>query len=403
MARILTLYDRLPPEPDGGADFVARLGRELARLGHLNALLVPKDRGTERRFVPGSDLIETDFPWDDASPRAHQRALNKIRKWQPDVVHVVYPGKAPGGYRLPLAIPRNPSLRSLLTIFPVGLRGRSVTEWRSLVAALHGAGRVIVSAPEQRAWLSCLFPWLASKIDNIPSGGSVPDGTGPPIPRSAARARLGLIPDRIYLGHFGYLYRGKRTSDLIAACSSLDQAGIDFELLLIGGQGLEMQSGEMAAANTFIADLRDEIDRLELSSRVRTTRYLVPRLAETYIAACDAVIFPAKRFALGRSTAVAALACGVPLIVPNAYPKRYLRHVVDQENVLFYSPSARRGELAARLLTFCRDADLRERMRAAAGRSTRDWSWEELAARYEAALLAAAGKTGPADRRRRAS
>lgn len=402
MARILTLYDRLPPDSDGGADFVARLGRELAELGHINAVLVPKGTGTEDRFVPGSVVIETDSIWADPSPRVYRRAMNIIHHWKPDVVHVVYPGKSPGGHQFALTVAQDPSLLSVLTIFPSGLRGHSLAEWRSLVAAVHAARRVIVSAPEQRAWLSTLFPWLAGKIDNIPSGGSIPARNGPPIPRSVARDRLGVDTDRIYLGHFGYLYRGKRTRDLIGACASLDRAGIDFQLLLIGGQGLEMQSGEMAGANTFVADIRNEIERLALGNRVRATGFLPAEQAETHIAACDAVIFPAKRFGLGRSTAVAALACGVPLIVPIAYPKRYLQHVADRENVLFYSPRRSEEGLAARLLSFCRDADLRESMRAAAGRSARHWSWAELAVRYQTALSDAARTTGPAYARKRA-
>ena len=118
-----------------------------------------------------------------------------------------------------------------------------------------------------------------------------------------------LGDDSVLLGYFGFLNATKGADTLITALSQLDDR---HHLVFIGGQ---TGASDPDNNQTFLAGLRQQIERLGLGGRVHWTGFLSPGRVSAHLAAADLMVMPYRDgVSLRRGTLMAVLAHGRPLL-----------------------------------------------------------------------------------------
>ncbi len=186
------------------------------------------------------------------------------------------------------------------------------------------------------------------------------------------REKLGLKPQDVLLGYFGFLNESKGADTLIEALAQLDGR---FHLVFIGGQ-----TGASDGANnqTFLDDLRAQIEALGLSKRVHWTGFLGDARVSAHLQAADMMVMPYRDGAsLRRGTLMAALAHGRPLITTT--PTAPTPQLISGENCCL-APVGDAVALGTAVQTLTNDADLREKLGQGATELADQFSWQKIAA-----------------------
>jgi len=230
-------------------------------------------------------------------------------------------------------------------------------------AELRGAAHVFTPSAYLRE-LAVSWGVPAARVSVLPN----PSPRLPELPpRDELRARLGM--DGPTLAFAGRLTAQKSLGDALAAVAA--NAGVS---LLIAGDGDERSALERRTAE------------LGLERRVR---FLGPQPREQVLElfrAADATILSSS-WENFPHTVVEALAVGTPVIATSVGGVAEV--VRDGENGLLVAPGDAEA-LAAAVGRYLADAALRERLRAAAARSVRDYDPEVVFGRLERTLLTAA-------------
>jgi glycosyltransferase involved in cell wall biosynthesis len=187
-------------------------------------------------------------------------------------------------------------------------------------------------------------------------------------PREVLRASFGM--DRLTLAFAGRLTAQKSLGLALRAISQVD--GVD---LLIAGEGDER------------APLEDAAAKLALSERVRFLGPLARDRVIDLFRAADAAILSSS-WENFPHTVVESLAAGTPVIATRAGGVAEV--VLDEVNGLLV-PAGDAEALGAAVRRFVGDAELRERLRAAAVPSVAGYAPERVFGRLEATLLEVAG------------
>jgi len=230
-------------------------------------------------------------------------------------------------------------------------------------AELRGAAHVFTPSAYLRE-LAVSWGVPAARVSVLPN----PSPRLPELPpRDELRARLGM--DGPTLAFAGRLTAQKSLGDALAAVAA--NAGVS---LLIAGDGDERSALERRTAE------------LGLERRVR---FLGPQPREQVLElfrAADATILSSS-WENFPHTVVEALAVGTPVLATSVGGVAEV--VRDGENGLLVAPGDAEA-LAAAVGRYLADAALRERLRAAAARSVRDYDPEVVFGRLERTLLTAA-------------
>ncbi len=245
-----------------------------------------------------------------------------------------------------------------------------VVDPRAIDASFTATHHVRAPAPLARAGVAAVQRTIAALADTVvvhePSFTSVVRGAevvphgietpGPTDDRAAARAALGVAPDRLCVLCFGFLapYKG-----LEAALGAARLAGDGIELVIAGG------------AHPRMAEYGHAL-RAWAPENARFTGYVADADVARWFAAADVALLPYPQPFASSGPLALALAHGTPVLLSEA-----LARTVGAPEEL--SVSTDPAAIAARLDGLARDAGERGRLHAAASTLAAGRSWPEVA------------------------
>lgn len=302
----------------------------LAAPPHSRALLEAERRGIE--CVALRLANDLDLP----SALALRRELNRL---QPDIVHL-HTGRATwlGGHAARWA--RIPAISTRRMDREVERNARTRWTYSHLVARV-----VAISGPVRELLVAGGVD--PARIERIPDAVD-PESLLPRRPPGELRGELGALPGEFVLLVLAALVRRKGLDVLIEALAQLAARGLR-PTLWIAGEGPE----------------RAALERLAEERGLARVRFLGRRAdAGELLAACDALVLPARREGLGVA-ALEAMACGRAVI---ASAVGGLAEAVLERECGLLVPPEDPARLAAAIEELYKDSALRERL-AAGGRA----------------------------------
>lgn len=233
----------------------------------------------------------------------------------------------------------------------------------------HAMDGLICHSEEIRERLIAEFGVEANRIWVIPHGPLFDDRS---LPRSEARARLGLAPERPVALCQGIIRPYKGLPFLLEAWERVQSVNPE-ALLVIAGQG---EASQMEEIRRIVKDRR-----LDNSVALELEFLSVPRLLEWY-AAADVVVYPYREI-----TTSGALMTGVAqekAIAATRLP--YFERVLTEGSDGLMTPYGDAEGLSASLLRVLGDPLLRDRLAAGvAALRRRLYGWDRIAERTEEA------------------
>ena len=292
-----------PPAIGGVADYSACLVDALRLEGSAVTVVTtwPESADPDRFILRG---------WD---PREIERLVHWMRESRPDVIHLQYQTAAYG-------------MSPLINLLPWLIRGRGIrqpffTTFHDLRAPFlfpkAGPLRRQANRALARASAGVIY---ANPADLLADGGNtarawipLAPSVRPAVPTTRSRARQSLaIPDNdVVVAFFGFVNASKGLDDLIRAVGNLAATGMPIRLLLIGeALGTADPTNQSTAAA--IAQLAKA---LRIEDRIVATGRVDPPQVSAAFAAADVCVLPFRDGAApNRSSLLAALAHGVPVI-----------------------------------------------------------------------------------------
>lgn len=353
----------------GIADYAAHLTGALNRLNDMHVTIVPFDR----RPHPRDDYVrwgEQMNAGDVAHVQHEYSFFGYLLPWRNHFDAFV------GRIHRPLVITRHVSFDGPLTVPGRGLRHAVAQAKWSLYNRWLGpyarylnkdifdrAQQVIVLSARLKAHLVArgVSP---DKIHVIPPG--APD-VHPASPEDARALRAAWGWENAHIVcQFGYIAPPKGHMLALDALARLPE---DYVLLIAGGVRLESQRWYLDA-------LRRRIAQLGLDGRVRITGYLNEADVARHIAASDLLIFPNTHADFSYSVVTGLAHRTTPALASDVDSHREIAGYCDGL-ALFRSGDA--DHLAGEIRRIIGDPAERRRMREAAERFVRDYTWLEIA------------------------
>lgn len=231
--------------------------------------------------------------------------------------------------------------------------------------------RIVAATPAERAQLEWLYKAESGKIVIIPPG--VDTCHFYPIPADEARQFVGIPPENCMVLFVGRVEPLKGLDTLIRAMSCLrcTEAGNRVSLVVIGGE----PDADPNKMNAEMARLQKMCDDLAMGKLIV---FLGKRGQDTlpyYYSAADVLVMPSYYESFGM-VALEAMACGTPVLASQVGGLAFL----VQDGVTGYTVPAEDHEaLCDKLRLLLGDADLRQRMGAAAAKYAQGYDWEKIA------------------------
>ena len=243
-----------PGSIEGGQDvYVANLARELALAGARVDIFTRRDSPAQAQVVQLDDKVrlihvpagpaqhvpkEQLFPWMDAFARFVIRFARRLASPY-DIVHANFflSGMVAQQLKLALGIPYVITFHALGDARRLGQRTADAfppERTRIEAALMRQADGIIAECAQDRLDIEQLYGAPSSRIAIAPRG-FAPDEFWP-VPRTAARAQLGLDPGRFTVLQLGRLVARKGVDTVIQGLATLrERHGVDADLLLVGG------------------------------------------------------------------------------------------------------------------------------------------------------------------------
>jgi glycosyltransferase involved in cell wall biosynthesis len=177
------------------------------------------------------------------------------------------------------------------------------------------------------------------------------------------------------LCYFGFLNASKGGEELIAALDAVCHAGLDARLLFVGGA-----FGASDRTNrAYWESVQQSIAARGLTERVVATGFLRPSEVSASLCCADVCVLPYRDGAsFRRGSLLAALEHGLTIV--STTPQVALPELRDGENILLVPPHDAPA-LATAILRLAGDAALRQRLGVGARELSREFGWEQIAAR----------------------
>jgi glycosyltransferase involved in cell wall biosynthesis len=214
-----------------------------------------------------------------------------------------------------------------------------------------------------------------TRLAQIPIGSNVAPEPPANYDRQAWRAELGVRPDELLLGYFGFLNASKGGDTLVSALAILADRKAPVKLLLIGGQ-----TGASDPENAvFEAQLQRQILRNDLERRILRTGFVPAPAVSGHLLACDALVLPYRDgVSFRRGSLMAALAHGCAVI--STQPARPLPELRDGENIRLVPPESPPALVLA-VSELLHAPELRARLGQAARQTAASFRWDAIAGR----------------------
>lgn len=376
----------------GGVDaggqnvYVSEIGRCLARRGHHVDVLTRCDDPGRRGAVdvrPGLRVLHVDagpacfvpkeqlLPYMNEFTRRAHRLMVHSRPY--DVLHANFFMSGLVGLTLKrcLRVPLVTTFHALGLVRQQHQRGTDgfpverIAIERRLV---HQSDRVVAECPQDQEDLQSLYGAPASNIVTVPCGVNVERFC--PLPKSQARARLGLPDDAFIVLQLGRLVPRKGIDNVIRAVGRLP-ADINVSLMIVGGASAEPDE----RLTPEIGRLRSVAEQCECAHRVQFMGSRHGPELRTWYAAADVFVTTPWYEPFGI-TPLEAMACGTPVIGSRVGGIQY--SVVEGETGFLVPPNdpdalAQRLELLYRQPLLARSMGARGVQRV---RST--FTWERV-------------------------
>jgi len=198
-----------------------------------------------------------------------------------------------------------------------------------------------------------------------------------PTKRAGLRAQLGVTNDAPIILYAGKFDRRKRPNDLLEAFAKLQRDNVDANLVLVGSGVLE-------------PELRSAVER-NLIRNVSFPGFINQTNLPMVYAACDVFVLPSDNEPWGLAVNE-AMCCGMPVVVSEEIG--CAEDLVDPGiNGARFAAGDVNG-LAAALVPFLRDPNLRARSGAFSRARIETWGYAECARGLRAAVIAARVRRG---------
>lgn len=281
-----------------------------------------------------------------------------------DVVHV----HCPLSPSLPMLAIRSARQPVVGTFHSVSVSDRVFRVFRPILRPFYDRlDHVIAVSEPARAEVLRNFPGPITIVPNGVDLARFRRGVDP-LPQFA-----GAIPNLLFVGRFD---PRKGLPELMRACASLRDEGLDFRLILVG-DGRLRRSLERAAR-------RFPPGRVVFEGQVEHER--LPR----YYASADVFCTPALGSESFGLVLLEAMAQGVPIVATDIPG---YRSVVTHESEALLVPPRDPDALARALGSLLRDPARRERLGAAGIRTAARYGWDSIAERLEAIYLEVIGRS----------
>lgn len=329
--RVLLVTGSFPPLACGVGDYTRALAGALAARGDVRVAVLTTAGAAPEPGAP-YDVFPVMHRW---TPDELPAALDVIREWRPDVVHVQSPTQ---GYQgtLPTRLPMLLRVRGIPVVQTwhehVPRDGRTLdlvlVTLRDLPQILFGRD-VIVVRPDFEERLPWWYRGLAprKRYHLIPNAPALPRVELGDAEREGVRARWGAAGKRM-LVYFGFCYEHKGIDDALEA---LDPAR---DHLVIAGR--------VVPEDPYQAALVRRINEPPLSGHVTMTGFLPPAEAAGVMAAADAVVLPFRAGGGTWNTSLKAAALQGTFIVTTSTE----RHGFDPATNVFWARPRAPAELA---------------------------------------------------------
>jgi glycosyltransferase involved in cell wall biosynthesis len=400
---VALLTGEYPPTRGGVGDYTACLARALARqtvrCSVVTTYLPGRSAGRERRpFDPV--VCPAIRRWGWGSWR-HLAAL--LRDLRPDVVHLQYQTGAFG-------------MHPAVNLLPLALRAAS--RGAPFVATFHDLKDpyLFPKAGPLRPFANALLRRFADavvvtneedhdrvrgpKVREIPIGSNIDPIRLGSAGRAEARVRLGLRPDEVAVGYFGFINEWKGVDTLIDAFRLLLAEGRDARLVFVGGARREGASGSWS----FEAAIRRRLDEEPFRGNVVWTGFGDAGEISGFLHALDVCALPFVEGASYRhGTLVAAIAHGLPIVTtrpPRSEARRAgrLPPLADGESCRLVPPRDP-SALAAAIAEIADRPPLRGRIAAGAAALAPRFGWDAIAGETRGLYDALLGRAQPSKAR----
>jgi glycosyltransferase involved in cell wall biosynthesis len=212
-----------------------------------------------------------------------------------------------------------------------------------------------------------------ASLRHIPIGSNVRPDLAPDYDRTVWRAALGVQPDDIVIGYFGFMNASKGIDTLLQAVRIALNNKLPVKLLMIGGR-----TGTSDPANIVYAQEVDQmVDDLDLNSHIRWTGFVDDQAVSGHLTACDIVALPFRDgVSFRRGSLMAALAHGCAIIT--THPQMEVPELIsDQQVRMIPAESPTALSIAIEDLAF--NPELREELGRQALQLAQQFTWETIA------------------------
>lgn len=397
-----------PPMQGGVGDFTRELGTALAGLGHEVHVVtrvgcaagrqMTRDESPATRHTRGGTPVTVHPVVPTWGWRSYRRVMELARDLSLDLLNVQYQAAAydlhPAVNFYPLLAARLPAWCAKLGLSAIGrARAGSAPRCTPIVVTFHDlkVPYLFPKAGPLREWVVTLLARHANaaiitnradelvltargvgRVERIPIGSNIAPDLPINYDRQRWRAQLGIAPEELLLGFFGFFNARKGVETLLRALAALDET---HHLLFIGGT-----VGSSDATNRAYADRMTALTaELGLSDRVHYTGYVSPAEVSAAFAALDLCVLPyADGISFHHGTLMAALAHSQPIV--STRPPIELPELVHGENV-WLVPPADPHALGAAISSLSADPEARQRLARGAARLAGAFTWERIASR----------------------
>jgi glycosyltransferase involved in cell wall biosynthesis len=273
-----------------------------------------------------------------------------LRTHQPDILHIQYQAAAfdLGGWVnwLPWYLKKRHIATKIVTTFhdlriPYIFPKAGSFRWKSILAlARHSDAVICTNREDQLTINNSKSPHLpispSPRLTHIPLGNNVEPQPPANFNRDTWREKYNAQNDTLLLAYFGFLNESKGGEELIEALALLRRQGIDARLLFIGGDVGDADPTNVAYAQRVQA----LIEQHGLAQFIHRTGYIdLPEISANLLAA-DAVVMPYRDgVSFRRTTLIAALRHGCPVISTASANPALIPEIKSGENMLLAPPN----------------------------------------------------------------
>jgi polysaccharide biosynthesis protein PslF len=390
--RIALIAGTYRPEHCGVADYTARLRQHLKQRGIESIVLT-----TYSKAIAPTDNNEIQEVIEQWNLKCILPLIQAIHASKADLLHIQHAAGTYGFDRsiflLPLLLRLTGWRAPIVTTVheygwwewqPKGIPPRWL-EWLKTWGQQQGwwdredgflltqSAAIITTNAGAEATIQARLPHLQSRLHRIPIGANVEVSPLNGQTRQQLRQRYGWSNDAQVIAFFGFLHPVKGLENLLSAFQIVLAKCPLARLLLIGGvESLALPSEQ---ASSYWQRLEYKVAELNLNSCVYMTGYMDADAISQSLAGVDIGVLPFNHgVTLKSGSLLTLMAHALPIVATCANPAE-----IGLEKVVQIVPPRSIVSLADEITNLLQDANLRQRLGAAAYQFSRQFNWINIA------------------------